>query len=100
MAQNDRDNLYIGVELVETILALAVKKLKRFEEENNTYLDNLYLMSFDAKRLREFFKTSQIDKIFLNFSDPWPKSKHAKRRITSESFLTEYKEILKKDGII
>lgn len=100
MAQNDRDNLYIGIELVETILALAVKKLKRFEEENNTYLDNLYLMSFDAKRLREFFENDQIDKIFLNFSDPWPKSKHAKRRITSESFLSEYKEILKKDGII
>ena len=100
MAKIDKDNLYIGVELVETILALAVKKIKRFEEENNIYLNNLYLMSFDAKNILELFDYNQVDKIYLNFSDPWPKSKHAKRRITSNTFLDNYSKILNKYGTI
>lgn len=100
MAESDKENLYIGVELVETILALAVKKIKRFETENSIYLDNLYLISFDAKNILDFFDSNQVDKIYLNFSDPWPKSKHAKRRITSNTFLDNYSHILKKDGII
>lgn len=100
MAKIDSENLYIGVELVETILAIAVKKIKRFEEENDIYLDNLYLMSFDAKNILDFFDNNQVDRIYLNFSDPWPKSKHAKRRITSNTFLDNYSKILKKNGII
>ncbi len=100
LASLDKDNIYIGIELVESILALAVKKLKRNEETNNIEINNLYFMSFDAEELSKIFEENQIEKIYLNFSDPWPKSRHEKRRLTYKSFLEEYKRVLKKDGII
>lgn len=100
LSSMNKDNIYIGVEVSKPVLALAVKKINRFEEENNVTLDNLYLMSFDAITLSEVFKTNQIEKLYLNFSDPWPKKKHTKRRLTYETFLKEYKNVLKPEGII
>ncbi len=100
LCQLDKDNIYIGVEVSPPVLALAIKKLKRYEEENNNRLDNLYFMSEDAATLNEIFENHQIEKIYLNFSDPWPKKKHTKRRLTHENFLSVYKEILKEHGEI
>ena len=100
LAELDRDNIYIGIELSPPVLALAVKKLRRYEEDNNIKLDNLYFMSVDAIELSTIFETHQIEKIYLNFSDPWPKKKHAKRRLTSFKFLDEYKKGLKENGQI
>lgn len=100
MAYKDKDNIYIGVELCKPVLALAVKKISRFEEEKNCKLDNLYVMSFDALSIKEVLGEYKVDKIYLNFSDPWPKKKHAKRRLTNEKFLTEYRKIMKEDSII
>ena len=100
LSQLDKDNIYIGIEVSPPVLALAIKKLKRYEEENNTRLPNLYFMSFDAIELSEMFLENQIEKIYLNFSDPWPKKKHAKRRLTSSKFLDEYKKVLKENGQI
>lgn len=100
MAHLNPDKLYIGVELCKSVLALAVKKISRYEEENTVTLNNLYIMSFDAIKINEFFAENQIDIIYLNFSDPWPKSKHQKRRLTHENFLKEYVKVLKKDGYI
>ena len=100
LSELDKDNIYIGIELSPPVLALAVKKLKRYEDENNNRLDNLYFMSVDAIELSNIFLENQIEKIYLNFSDPWPKKKHAKRRLTSPKFLDEYKKILKLNGQI
>lgn len=100
MAINDKDNIYIGIELSTPILALAIKKLKRFEECENIRINNIYFMSFDAIKISQFFNMEQIDKIFLNFSDPWPKSRHEKRRLTNSAFLNEYKYVLKENAII
>lgn len=100
MAKLNPDNVYIGIELSPQVLALAIKKLKRFEEENGISLKNLYFMSFDALNLLDYFNESQIDIIYLNFSDPWPKKRHTKRRLTYKDFLENYKKVLKKDGII
>lgn len=100
MAYNDKENVYIGVELCIPVLALASKKITRFEEEHNTNLDNLLLMSFDALNIHEVLGKFKVDKIYLNFSDPWPKKKHSKRRLTNEKFLEEYKKIMKEDAII
>ncbi|MBQ8380197.1 MAG: tRNA (guanosine(46)-N7)-methyltransferase TrmB [Clostridia bacterium] len=96
----DQDNVYIGVELSPPVLALAVKKLQRYEEENNVRINNLYFMSFDAIEIAQIFEENQIEKIYLNFSDPWPKKKHAKRRLTNEKFLDEYKKVLRTNGQI
>ena len=100
MSYNDRDNIYIGVELCIPVLALAIKKINRFEEEKNIKLDNLFLMSFDALNVGEMLGEFKVDKIYLNFSDPWPKKKHATRRLTNEKFLNEYRKIMKDDATL
>lgn len=97
MSKQNPDNLYIGVEFCLPVLAIAMKKIKQFEEEQNIDLKNLYVMSFDAATISEFFLENQIEGIYLNFSDPWPKSRHAKRRLTYKTFLEEYKKVLKEN---
>lgn len=99
MANIDKENIYIGIELCIPVLAIAIKKINRFEEENGK-MKNLYLMSFDAKTINEYFEEGQIEKIYLNFSDPWPKKRHTKRRLTFKDFLSEYEKVLIKNGII
>jgi tRNA (guanine-N7-)-methyltransferase len=100
LASYDQDNIYIGVELSISVLAIALKKIRLYEKENNIKLDNLYFMSFDAINLEDYFKKGQVEKLYLNFSDPWPKKKHTKRRLTYKSFLEKYKSVLKEHGII
>lgn len=86
---------YIGIEKFPSVLVSAVNKIKK-----NDVPTNLKLMHYDAIELNNLFDDNSIDHIFLNFSDPWPKKKHAKRRLTSSKFLDVYKKILKKDGFI
>lgn len=100
MANDNPDNIYIGVELSRQVLSLAIKKLKRYESDNNLKLNNLFFMSFDAINVTDYFKEGQVDTIFLNFSDPWPKKRHTKRRLTYKTFLEVYKKVLKENGII
>ncbi len=85
---------YIGIEKYSSVLLRALQKM----EERN--LDNLLFMCEDARELPDFFGKEEIDKIYLNFSDPWPKDRHAKRRLVSNNFLMVYKEVLKRDGLI
>ena len=61
-------------------------------------LSNLYFIRMDARNLPEVFAQGEVDRIFLNFSDPWPKERHAKRRLTSRQFLERYDQILAEDG--
>lgn len=100
LATLDLDNIYIGVEISMSVLATAIKKIKAYEVENNIKLNNLYFMSFDAIKLEEYFEKNQVEKLYLNFSDPWPKKKHAKRRLTYKDFLEKYKNVLKEHGVI
>jgi len=100
MAHANPDKIYIGVEICKSVLALAAKKISRYEIQNDIKLNNLYIMAFDAIKINEFFNQNQIDILYLNFSDPWPKFKHEKRRLTHELFLAEYIKVLKKDGYI
>ncbi len=93
-ALNNPDINYIGCELINSVIYKAAKKISSME------IPNLYLVNYDASKLNEVFDSNEIEKIFLNFSDPWPKSRHEKRRLTSESFLNVYKEFLVKDGVI
>lgn len=100
LASLDLDNIYIGVEISMSVLATAVKKIKTYEKENNINLNNLYFMSFDAIKLEEYFEKGQVEKLYLNFSDPWPKKKHTKRRLTYKTFLEKYKNVLRENGVI
>ena len=84
---------YIGIEKNGSVLSYAIKKIEEYK------LSNLKLICFDAKRIDEIFDR-YIDLLYLNFSDPWPKNRHEKRRLTSQSFLEKYDNIFKKDRII
>lgn len=87
---------YIGIEVIEEVLLDAVKRMQR----DGGIPDNLRLVWINASLLEELFASGEIDKIYLNFSDPWPKSRHAKRRLTHSSFLNQYATILKPDGLL
>ena len=99
-ANRHPENLYIGIELNKGVVSLATKKIARYEEEIGKKLDNLKVLDFNALELKELFGEHEVDKIYLNFSDPWPKKKHEKRRLTSDAFLDVYKEILKEGSVI
>ncbi len=92
-AQNPGIN-YLGIEKYSSVLLRALQKM----EENP--LPNLRFIRMDAEYITDVFGKEEIDRIYLNFSDPWPKDRHAKRRLPSRQFLERYDEILKKDGII
>ena len=99
-ARRHPENLYIGIELNKEVVALATKKIARFEQEIDKKLCNLFVLDYNALELGSIFEDGQVDKIYLNFSDPWPKNKHEKRRLTSDAFLKVYNKILKKNGLI
>lgn len=87
--QNPNVN-FIGIEKYDSPLVSAVKKLEELE------LNNLRLVCIDALGIEEIFD-HEIDKIYLNFSDPWPKKRHVKRRLTSSVFLNKYESLFKNE---
>lgn len=94
MAKNFPDINFIGVERIDTVLAYGVKELMEQPK-----LDNLVLINYDAFKIDEIF-SGEIDEVFLNFSDPWPKKRHEKRRLTSLRFLKKYDIIFSSDKCI
>ena len=94
LAKENPDINFIGIEKYSSVLVRALDKRETLET------DNLIFLRMDAKNLVSYFAPDEIDKIYLNFSDPWPKDRHAKRRLTSTNFLALYDKILKKDGYL
>jgi tRNA (guanine-N7-)-methyltransferase len=94
LARLNPDINYVGIEKYSSVLLRAIQKM---EEEP---LDNLIFIRMDAEEITDVFDKDEVDRIYLNFSDPWPKDRHAKRRLESRQFLARYKEILKSKGLI
>ncbi len=94
LARNNPDINYIGIERYSSVCLRAVQKVA--DEE----IPNLRFICFDAAEITDIFDKNEIDQIYLNFSDPWPKDRHAKRRLTSSTFLDRYDAILVPDGHI
>lgn len=94
LAENNPDVNYIGIEMYSSVLYRAL------ERRAETDIKNLFFLRFDAKYLDTIFGTGEVDKIYLNFSDPWPKDRHAKRRLTSPGFLNLYDAVLSGNGTI
>ncbi|HPU63643.1 MAG TPA: tRNA (guanosine(46)-N7)-methyltransferase TrmB [Mobilitalea sp.] len=92
MALQNPDINYLGIEKYSSVLFRALEKRREVE------INNLYYLRFDAVYLLDIFAENEIERIYLNFSDPWPKDRHAKRRLTSRNFLNMYDKCLKKDG--
>lgn len=97
LAKENPDINYIGIEKYSSVLIRAIEKRKELEENNNS-LKNLCFIRFDADFITDIFDKDEIDRIYLNFSDPWPKDRHAKRRLTSKEFLAKYDTFLKPTG--
>ncbi len=85
---------YIGIEKYSSVLLRAIQKM---EAEP---LENLRFIRMDAENITEVFAQEEVERIYLNFSDPWPKDRHAKRRLPSKEFLARYNQFLKKDGVL
>lgn len=85
---------YVGIERYPSVLLRGLQKRAEME------LNNIVFMCVDAKNLSEIFNEEEVQKIYLNFSDPWPKDRHTKRRLTSEEFMEVYDRILKPDGVV
>ena len=88
---------YVGIEMYDSVLLRALQKREELEEKGEVY-SNLFFMRVDARLLPEIFEKGEADKIYLNFSDPWPKARHAKRRLTSREFLARSLEEVKEAG--
>lgn len=85
---------FLGIELYTSVIVSALQKVKELEQTN------VALLNKNARDLLLFFAPGELERIYLNFSDPWPKKRHAKRRLTHVNFLEIYKEILKPQGEI
>ncbi|GAA0312344.1 tRNA (guanosine(46)-N7)-methyltransferase TrmB [Oceanobacillus oncorhynchi subsp. oncorhynchi] len=94
MAKQHPDINFIGIEVAKSIIVSTVQKV---DEEA---LDNIRLLNEDANDLLAIFEENEIGQIYLNFSDPWPKNRHEKRRLTFRSFLEQYQHILPESGQI
>lgn len=95
LAEQNPNINYIGIEKYSSVLVRAIEK-----REQKPELNNLYFIRMDAEYIENVFDTYEIDRIYLNFSDPWPKDRHAKRRLTSTHFLGFYDKILVPSGRI
>lgn len=98
LASQNPDINYVGIERYSSVLLRAVEKLWQHEEENNTSLTNLRFVCMDAGDIAEVFDTQEVARIYLNFSDPWPKARHARRRLTSSEYFGRYDRILMTGG--
>lgn len=92
MARQHPENNYIGIEKYSSVLVRALEKMEDFEG------NNLVFIRMDAEYICDAFEKDEVSGIYLNFSDPWPKDRHAKRRLTSVQFWNRYDQFLKPEG--
>lgn len=94
LALENPDINYVGIEKYSSVLIRAIEKCQDIE------VPNLRFVRMEAEYICDVFNKEEVDRIYLNFSDPWPKDRHAKRRLTSKQFFERYDNILKKDGVV
>ena len=96
MAQQNPGINYIGIEKYSSVLVRALEKMDAMDNPPT----NIRFIRMDAENICSMFEKDEVSRIYLNFSDPWPKDRHAKRRLTSQEFLKRYDRILKTDGYV
>ena len=92
LAQKHPEINYVGIERYSSVLLRGLQKREELD------LSNIWFLCIDARQLAEVFEEGEVERIYLNFSDPWPKDRHAKRRLTSPEFMAVYDKILAADG--
>ncbi len=99
MALGHPDVNFVGIEMYDSVLLRALQKADELSREGRSF-NNCRFLCTDARKLPEIFGEGEVERIYLNFSDPWPKARHDKRRLTSRVFLKRYDKILSEDGIL
>ena len=97
MAARHPDRNYIGIERYSSVLLRAVERLDKLEADSRA-LKNIRFICMDAAQIGEVFGKGEVRGIYLNFSDPWPKKRHARRRLTSRGFFARYDQVLAPEG--
>lgn len=97
MAARHPDRNYIGIERYSSVLLRAVERLDKLEADSRA-LKNIRFICMDAAQIGEVFEKGEVRGIYLNFSDPWPKKRHARRRLTSREFFSRYDQVLAPEG--
>ena len=92
LAMENPDINYVGIEKYSSVLIRAIEKCEDIE------INNLRFIRMEAEYIQDVFEKDEVDRIYLNFSDPWPKDRHAKRRLPSREFLARYDQFLVKGG--
>ena len=101
LAFSNQNINYIAVDLVDAMLGLAKRKVEEKYSLNNIKVENLILVRYDIERILNIFnKNDKIERIYINFCNPWPKAKHKKKRLTHTRQLEKYKEFLVEGGEI
>ena len=101
LATRDRNVNHIAIDVVDAMLGLAKRNIEAEFKENNMEIDNVYLTRFDIERILLIMdKKDSIDRIYINFCNPWPRGKHRKKRLTHTRQLEKYKEFLSVNGKI
>lgn len=96
MSQKQPENGWIGIEKNNNVAALAVRKYTKLEAP----MENVAFINDDAENIQNWFEKGEVDVIHLNFSDPWPKKRAHKKRLSNEKFIRQYADILNEDGEI
>ena len=92
---------YIAIDLVDAMLGLAKRKVEEEYNQNNKEINNIYLTRYDIERIANIFgRDDKIERIYINFCNPWPRGKHHKKRLTHTRQLEKYKQFLKENGEI
>lgn len=92
MAKQNPDVNFVGLELSSSVMVSALEKL--IEED----VPNVRLLNENAQDLSTIFEENEVSRVYLNFSDPWPKNRHEKRRLTNKTFLDLYRDVMKPNG--
>lgn len=101
MASNNADINYIAIDLVDAMLGLAKRNIENEYNERNLEMSNILITRYDIERILNIFDVKDgIEKIYINFCNPWPRGKHHKKRLTHTRQLEKYKEFLKDGGMI
>ena len=96
MAKTHPEMNFLGLEVIEEVLNEAIERM----EQRGGVPENLHFIWINAQNLADIFAPGEVSWIYLNFSDPWPKNRHSKRRLTHSNFLKQYEEILTAEGVL
>ena len=101
LAVSNKNINYLAIDLVDAMLGLAKRNIEAEYEANNSEIDNVCITRFDIERILLILdKKDNVERIYINFCNPWPKGKHRKKRLTHTRQLEKYKEFLKPNGEI